>query len=216
VRHKVSYAHLRAPYGPEMRFVGDEPAVNGKSHRRRQPRPAPLLQSEPAPKRRKPLGKYRTLTELELLDLLIDDARLDVRLAQDDLRETKKQLKELEAERKNLTRMPSSHTKEPQMARLGLSPSLTSIHSEQLEHQLRTTYEGQAHWANGGPFGATCGECAFWGYYQQIQNKAGDNVKAVHRRGCKKFHELTGEHGAVVPANAAACRYFERRENSND
>jgi hypothetical protein len=97
------------------------------------------------------------------------------------------------------------------MARLDLTPSLTSIHSEMLEYQLRATHAGMAHFANTGPLGATCGECVFWGYYRQIQNRASDNIKAVHRKGCKKFHQLTGEHGAVVPANAAACRYFERK-----
>jgi hypothetical protein len=98
------------------------------------------------------------------------------------------------------------------MARLDLTPSLTSMHSEVLDHQIRTTYAGQAHFANTGPFGATCGECAFWGYYKRVRNKAGDNVKAVHRRGCEKFYQLTGRHGEIVPANAAACRYFERKE----
>ena len=34
------------------------------------------------------------------------------------------------------------------MVRLGLTPSLTAGYSETLEHQIRTTHAGQAHWAN--------------------------------------------------------------------
>jgi hypothetical protein len=102
------------------------------------------------------------------------------------------------------------------MARLDLTPSLTSIHSETLEHQLHTTHVGMAHFANTGPFGRTCGECVFWSYCQQIRNNAGDLVRTVHRRGCKKFFELTGKHGDIVPANAAACRYFEPQGADRD
>jgi len=74
------------------------------------------------------------------------------------------------------------------MARLTLTPNLTSGHSDELAQQIRATYEGQAYFANTGPFGATCHEC------------------------CAKYHALTGKHGAVVPATAPACRYFERKE----
>jgi hypothetical protein len=73
------------------------------------------------------------------------------------------------------------------------------------------THKGQASWGNGGPFGATCGECEYLGYFRQHRNSAGDNVKATHHGGCAKYHELTGKHGPVVPAHSAACRYFERK-----
>jgi hypothetical protein len=98
---------------------------------------------------------------------------------------------------------------------LNLTPYLTRGYSDVLEHQIRTTHPGQAHFANTGPFGATCGECSLLGYYQQIRNNAGDTVKAIHRGGCKKFYELTGNHGPVVPADAAACRHFEHKEEEN-
>jgi hypothetical protein len=88
---------------------------------------------------------------------------------------------------------------------------LTQGHDDALAHQIRTTHPGQAHFANSGPFGATCGDCVFLGYHRQIRNKSGDTVKTVHRGGCKKSYELTGNHGPVVPADAAACRYFERK-----
>jgi hypothetical protein len=44
MKYKPSYGHLRAPYGPSMRFVGDPPKTyNGHRRRRRQPPPVPLL-----------------------------------------------------------------------------------------------------------------------------------------------------------------------------
>jgi hypothetical protein len=101
------------------------------------------------------------------------------------------------------------------MARLNFLPHLTSGYSAALEHQINTTHAGQAHWANTGPFGATCGECVFLGYDRQHRNKNGDTVKATHTGGCRKYFELTNRHGAVVPSHAAACRYFQRKENSN-
>ena len=63
-----------------------------------------------------------------------------------------------------------------------------------------------------GPFGATCGECAYLGYWRQRRSGNGEIVKTERTGGCAKFHELTGKHGAVVPPGTEACRYFERRE----
>jgi hypothetical protein len=101
------------------------------------------------------------------------------------------------------------------MALLPFSPTLTRGYSDTLEQQIRSTHRGQAHFANTGPFGATCGECAFLGYYQQRRNKAGDTIGTTHRGGCQKFYQLTNAHGPIVPAHAAACRYFERREETS-
>jgi hypothetical protein len=98
-----------------------------------------------------------------------------------------------------------------EMARLKLMPNLTQGYSSVLDHQIRTTHKGQAYWANTGPFGTTCGECVFWGYFRTRRTTAGEAVKARHVQACAKFHELTGKHGAVVPANAPSCRYFERK-----
>jgi len=92
------------------------------------------------------------------------------------------------------------------------TPNLTQGYSDVLEHQIRTTHAGQAFFANSGPFGATCGDCAYLGYHWQVRNENGDIAKTVRRGGCKKFYQLTGNHGPVVPAHAAACRYFERKE----
>jgi hypothetical protein len=100
------------------------------------------------------------------------------------------------------------------MAYLKLTSNLTQG-DPVLDHQIRTTHEGQAYWANSGPFGEVCGECAFLGYFRQQLTKAGELIKTTHCGGCQKFHEFTGKHGPSVPKRAAACRYFERRENDN-
>jgi hypothetical protein len=92
------------------------------------------------------------------------------------------------------------------------TPNLTKGYSEILEHQIGTTRPGQAHFANTGPFGTVCGECLFWGYHKARRTTAGDEVKTKHVRACAKYRELTGKHGAVLPANTPSCRYFTRRE----
>jgi hypothetical protein len=91
------------------------------------------------------------------------------------------------------------------------TPNLTKGHSDVLEHQISTTRPGMAHFANSGPFGTTCGECAYLGYFKTRRTMGGDTVKTKHVRACAKYHALTGKHGAVVPANTPSCRYFERK-----
>jgi hypothetical protein len=89
---------------------------------------------------------------------------------------------------------------------------MTKAYGAVLEQQIKTTVPGMAHWANSGPFGAVCGECVFWSYYKIRRTTAGDEVKTKHVRACAKYRELTGKHGAVLPANTPSCRYFTRRE----
>jgi hypothetical protein len=84
--------------------------------------------------------------------------------------------------------------------------------SEMLEHQIRTTQPGMAHFANTGPFGTTCGECVFLGYFKTRRTTGGDAVKTKHVRACAKYHALTGKHGAVLPPNTPSCRHFARKE----
>jgi hypothetical protein len=73
-----------------------------------------------------------------------------------------------------------------------------------------TTHPGQAHFAGTGPSNATCGQCAFLGYYRQRYNQSGDPVISSRHGGCAKFYQLTGKHGPVVPRRATACRHFVR------
>ena len=85
---------------------------------------------------------------------------------------------------------------------------LTQGHSDELAYQLRSSHPGMAHWANSGPFGATCAECAFHGYFRKVCNAAGDTVATKRRLGCQKYFQLTSKHGAIVPANTLACRHL--------
>jgi hypothetical protein len=44
LQHKTSYGHLRLPYGPTMKFIGDDPeATESRRQHYRRPKPAPLL-----------------------------------------------------------------------------------------------------------------------------------------------------------------------------
>jgi hypothetical protein len=90
---------------------------------------------------------------------------------------------------------------------------LTVGYSPELTMQIRRSREGQAHFAGTGPFGATCGECVYLGYWRQRRNGSGEIVKTERDGGCEKFYQLTGKHGPAVPAGTEACRHFERRES---
>jgi hypothetical protein len=92
------------------------------------------------------------------------------------------------------------------------TPYLTAGGSAELEHQIRQTHPGQAHWAGSGPLDCVCGECAHLGYWRQIRNSHGEVVHTRKASGCAMFHRLTGGHGPAVPASAGACRHFQRKE----
>ena len=93
------------------------------------------------------------------------------------------------------------------------NPFLTTGHLPELAKQIQRTREGQAHFAGTGPFAATCGECAYLGYWRQRRSANGEIVKTERVGSCAQFHKLTGKHGPVVPPGSAACRYFERQES---
>ena len=90
---------------------------------------------------------------------------------------------------------------------------LTAGYAPELARQINRSREGQAHFAGTGPFGATCGECIFLGYWKKIRTASLDTVRSQRVGGCEKFHQLTGKHGPVVPPGTDACRYFQRRES---
>jgi hypothetical protein len=94
------------------------------------------------------------------------------------------------------------------------TPHLTTGHDPTLTAQIAKARPGMAHWAGSGPFGRTCGDCGYLGYQQQIQNAIGVVVATKQRHGCAKFLALTGRHGANVPRNTEACRYFEPRDGN--
>src|SRR4051794_17086014 len=64
---------------------------------------------------------------------------------------------------------------------------------------LARTLPGMAHFAGGGPPGATCVHCAHW-------QRPAPNQKHI----CQKFIELTPRGPAKpVPGRTPACKYFE-------
>src|SRR5262249_8315878 len=96
------------------------------------------------------------------------------------------------------------------------TPHLTAGHEPELARQISRTVPGMAHWAGSGPFGATCRECAAYGYWPHIRNEAGAIVTTKFRKkSCRKLHELTGKHGPTIPERTEACRHFQRRNNDD-
>ena len=94
---------------------------------------------------------------------------------------------------------------------------LTSGYEPVLERQIRKTRVGMASWAAGGPFGTTCGQCAHFGYYQQIRNVAGNvvNTKFTPRllRDVSSLDRSTWR--GDWAGTTESCRYFRRREQEN-
>jgi sarcosine oxidase delta subunit len=99
---------------------------------------------------------------------------------------------------------------------LRASSYLTAGYAPELAAQMRATRPGQAHWAGSGPSGKNCGSCSFLGYFKQHRNASGDTVRSEHTGGCRRYFELTGHHGPVVPANAGACRHFESKQTTEN
>jgi hypothetical protein len=60
------------------------------------------------------------------------------------------------------------------------TPYLAQGHPDLLAHQIRSTRPGQAHFANMGPAGVTCGDCIYVGYFRQHRNERGDAVKSIY------------------------------------
>src|SRR5215467_15961595 len=68
LRYKPNYGHLRAPYGPDMRFVGDPPkTAEDRRFRYPQLRPLPLLDSESsdALAQRRERDRLKTLRDIK-------------------------------------------------------------------------------------------------------------------------------------------------------
>ena len=77
---------------------------------------------------------------------------------------------------------------------------LTEINAEQAQ-----SVPGMAHFAGTGPNGKTCGQCEFWGY--QRETKKGLKFQFS----CKKYNQITGKNGSIIPGLTLACRYFDEK-----
>lgn len=90
---------------------------------------------------------------------------------------------------------------------------LTQGYDAILARQISLSRPGMAHFAATGPFGTKCGGCAFYGYWRQIRNAAGNVVNTKFRKGaCGKYYELTHQHGPAVPADTESCRYLTAKD----
>jgi len=90
---------------------------------------------------------------------------------------------------------------------------LTPGYDPILERQIARSVPGQAHFAASGPFGTTCAECSYYGYWRQRKNAAGDEIKPNFRKtACGKYFQLTKKHGPPFPANTESCRHFVRKD----
>jgi hypothetical protein len=79
------------------------------------------------------------------------------------------------------------------------SPHLTSDNNTEL---AQATLPGQAHFAGGGPFGATCGGCA------HCVTK-GDGHRKLH---CDLHRIMRRAWGPAISRDANACKYFEGKQ----
>ena len=89
---------------------------------------------------------------------------------------------------------------------------LTRSLGDTAERDIDMTQPGMAHFANTGPFGATCGDCKYLGYRRSLPPKVENGreiARSAHTGGCLKFRQLTSKHGPPVPPATAACRHFE-------
>jgi hypothetical protein len=99
------------------------------------------------------------------------------------------------------------------MARLKVTPHLTEGHRADIAKAIGKSHAGMAHFADTGPFGATCAMCVHYGCWKQIRNASGEVVQTSRvQEACAKYKELTGKIGPAVPANASACKYFSRKK----
>jgi hypothetical protein len=96
---------------------------------------------------------------------------------------------------------------------MGLIPEgHLTVFDPKMESIRAQTAPGMAHFAGGGPNGATCRVCEFWtgcgresGYYA----KKGMYGGIVKPRPCSRYRDLMGgDVGPGVPHATRACKYF--------
>ena len=79
---------------------------------------------------------------------------------------------------------------------------------------------GMAFFPDTGPFGKTCGDCKFRGYWRQsakeiVDPRTGEVITRTYRSyGCEMFKKLSGNHGPVVQPEWPSCKYFEKKDKA--
>jgi hypothetical protein len=90
-----------------------------------------------------------------------------------------------------------------------------TIANPDLERLVRQTPEGMMFWAGTctDPK-ATCGDCKYYGFYQDVRNAAGDRVASPHHpTKCKLYYMRMGAPSKKpLWKGTPACKYFESRK----
>jgi hypothetical protein len=93
-----------------------------------------------------------------------------------------------------------------------MSDHLTVV-DQKLEHQIRATQPGMAHWAGSGPPLKTCRECVFFennGFYA----RNGKHRGALQPGRCKKYQAMMqGRAGNKIDHWLSSCKYYKANEN---
>jgi hypothetical protein len=79
------------------------------------------------------------------------------------------------------------------------------MHAPELDAAMRRTFDGQAHWGGWNAPNEPCRNCRSW----CGSSKASQAVCAV-------FVDLTGVISKKVPADAWACRHFEKWDEESE
>ena len=79
--------------------------------------------------------------------------------------------------------------------------NLYLAHSDEEKRRYLNTPKGMAFWSGSGPADARCHQCQQYG-------DIGDGKKKLTRR-CRKYFHAMGEVGGPIPADTAACKYFD-------
>jgi hypothetical protein len=91
-------------------------------------------------------------------------------------------------------------------------PLNLTIIDPKIDHLVKTTPPGMAHWSGTGPSGTTCEMCAHYGYSAPVRNGAGDTISTKrHPKSCRRFFELMHQHGRALPSSTPSCRHFQAK-----
>ncbi len=75
-----------------------------------------------------------------------------------------------------------------------------TLFAPEVERMAHLTQPGMAYFADSGPAGETCQNCAHF----DLHDETGRRRKAH----CRKYAEMTHRCGPMVPKRTPACKYF--------
>jgi hypothetical protein len=85
-----------------------------------------------------------------------------------------------------------------------------TVTDPELDHLVKATPPGMAHWAGTGPANTTCEQCQSFGYEAPIRNGLGDTISTKSQpKSCRRFFQLMRQHGKPLLPSTPSCRHFE-------